>query len=68
MFIFLFIVARIVYGAKCMYLFCLCSTLFAIISLEKRELIALLCCVLNAMALLTSFDSSSQCHGLVCSM
>ena len=43
---------------------------FAITQLGKRELVALLVskCVLNAMSLLSFFDSSSRCRGLVCGM
>ena len=26
------------------------------------------CCVLNVMSLLSFFDSSSRCHGLICSI
>ena len=40
---------------------------FAIISLEKIELVPLLVCVLDVM-LLYVFDSSSQCYWLICIM
>ena len=41
---------------------------FVIIPLGKRKLVALHVCVLNVISLLSFFDSSSRCHGLVCSM
>ena len=43
---------------------------FAIISLGKRELVALLNYkwALNVMSLYSLFESSSRCHGLVCSV
>ena len=50
-------------GLSVSFLFC-----FAIISLGKRELVDHFCCVLNAMSLLSFFDSSSLSYGLVCSM
>ena len=56
----------------CLVLVLLCSTFnvfssFAIISLGKRELVALLC-LQGVMYLLVFCDSSSWCLGLVCSV
>ena len=44
----------------------LCFAVFFVITLGKRELVALRCYVLNAMSLFSFFDFSSQCNRLVC--
>ena len=35
---------------------------------EERELVALLFCPTGVLSLLMFYDSSSHCHGLVCSV
>ena len=53
------------FSVRSLYCFavpCVLSS-FTIISLGKRELVDL-----NAKSLLSFFDPSSRCHGLVCSM
>ena len=64
----LFVVALIVCeGLVLGAVLCVLSSV-AIISLLNRELVALLCCVLNVTSLLSFFDPSSRRHGLVCSL
>ena len=73
----MFIVTSIVCGVfNVQSLFCfevlciVCS--FAIASMGKRELVAVLfvyyCCVMNVMSLLALIDSSLRYYGLVCSV
>ena len=52
----------------CVAVLCVHSS-FTIISLGKRESWWFyFCCVLNIISLLLLYDSSLQCHGLVCNM
>ena len=40
----------------------------SLLVLQSSVFVALDCCVLNVMSLLLFFDSSSRCHGLICSV
>ena len=58
-------------GFSIRYMFCFAEfsilSSFAIISLGNRESWLLyFCCVMNVLSLLSFFDSSSWCYGLVC--
>ena len=71
--VFIVFVAPIVCGGfvlgPCFWYTVLCvSSSFAIISLGKRELVALLFCLLDVTRLILFFDSSSWFFGLVCSV